>query len=397
MHTLVSGERIDRLIYGFLLLLGFSSCLSEPFSRNAARLLLVLFLFRILMGPQVLGELQRYKSFFLAMLGLVFVLLFSAFHGGQFYDNVTGSTFWYNYNMLLFFLVCGCIQRREQLENILLAMFVSLFFVDLYIYWQGWHGQRPVGLIPGTFMLTAMFYVLSLPVLAVLSVHENFRQRAVLYRSLLVLGILALFFTQTRGAWLPAAVVVLGVLFYYVRQKKKLFAALGGIAAVLAVIMFLSPQMMHRVTSVGAVHTDQAQSERFLMWQSALAMAKDHPFLGVGMGNYAEQYQQHYISPQAKEPQQRHAHSNYMQFLAEDGILGLSVYCAVFGYFLFWSWRRRRSAFAMMMFAATLSLMLYSITDYTFAGYAGMRFYWLLLGICAKGVQLRSNDWEVMF
>ena len=40
---------------------------------------------------------------------------------------------------------------------------------------------------------------------------------------------------------------------------------------------------------------------------------------------------------------------------------------------------------AMIMFTSTLALVLYSLTDYTFAGYGAMRLYWLIMGICAVG------------
>ena len=38
------------------------------------------------------------------------------------------------------------------------------------------------------------------------------------------------------------------------------------------------------------------------------------------------------------------------------------------------------------MFASTLALVLYSLTDYTFAEYDAMRLYWLIMGICAAGI-----------
>lgn len=40
----------------------------------------------------------------------------------------------------------------------------------------------------------------------------------------------------------------------------------------------------------------------------------------------------------------------------------------------------------MIIFMSTLALMLYSLTDYTFEAYYGMRVYWLLIGVCATGI-----------
>lgn len=40
----------------------------------------------------------------------------------------------------------------------------------------------------------------------------------------------------------------------------------------------------------------------------------------------------------------------------------------------------------MIMSTSTLALVIYSLTDYTLAGYGAMRLYWLIIGICAAGI-----------
>lgn len=59
------------------------------------------------------------------------------------------------------------------------------------------------------------------------------------------------------------------------------------------------------------------------MWHSAFQMGVDHPIMGMGKGNYIAEYQQVYITPLATEPDHGHAHNNFMQYLAENGIVGL--------------------------------------------------------------------------
>jgi len=114
--------------------------------------------------------------------------------------------------------------------------------------------------------------------------------------------------------------------------------------------------------------------------------------MGVGKGNYIAEYQQVYISPLATEPDQGHAHNNFMQYLAENGIVGLLSYLGLLTAFFTWSWKRRKNIYAMMMFTSTLALVLYSLTDYTFAGYGAMRLYWLIMGICAIGEICNRNQ-----
>mgnify|MGYP004546337869 FL=1 len=130
----------------------------------------------------------------------------------------------------------------------------------------------------------------------------------------------------------------------------------------------------------------QTNIDNIIMWHSAFQMGMDHPIMGVGKGNYIAEYQQVYISPLATEPDQGHAHNNFMQYLAENGIVGLLSYLGLLTAFFTWSWKRRKNIYAMMMFTSTLALVLYSLTDYTFAGYGAMRLYWLIMGICAAGI-----------
>lgn len=60
--------------------------------------------------------------------------------------------------------------------------------------------------------------------------------------------------------------------------------------------------------------------------------------------------------------------------------------------FFVWSWKRRRNHYAMIIFMSTMALMLYSLTDYMFEAYSGMRVYWLLIGVCATGISIGNKD-----
>lgn len=66
-------------------------------------------------------------------------------------------------------------------------------------------------------------------------------------------------------------------------------------------------------------------------------MFRDHPVLGVGLGQYKDNYQQKYILPQAKEPYLTHAHNNFLPMLAENGIIGFAGFfnAACWLYWLF--------------------------------------------------------------
>lgn len=121
------------------------------------------------------------------------------------------------------------------------------------------------------------------------------------------------------------------------------------------------------------------------MWQSAGRMLFEYPLTGVGLGNYKEQYQTKYISPEAKERTLIHAHSNIMHLAASAGFLGAGAYLIMFGYFLYESftkWRYKKTIPPLIFFCATLGFLIQGLTDYNI-GVIGVacKVYWMLMAI----------------
>jgi O-antigen ligase len=74
------------------------------------------------------------------------------------------------------------------------------------------------------------------------------------------------------------------------------------------------------VRSVQLTSENWAVVERMAHWQAGWYMFLDHPWLGVGAGNYAQAYPSYYVSTWI-EPL-GHAHNYYLNMLAELGIVG---------------------------------------------------------------------------
>ncbi|WP_293727934.1 O-antigen ligase [uncultured Phascolarctobacterium sp.] len=70
-------------------------------------------------------------------------------------------------------------------------------------------------------------------------------------------------------------------------------------------------------------------SERLLLWESAIKMFFDYPVLGVGLHRWSEYYISGYISPLAKEPGLPHPHNLYLFLLSERGLVGFVSYLAL--------------------------------------------------------------------
>jgi len=158
--------------------------------------------------------------------------------------------------------------------------------------------------------------------------------------ALLGLGLVVSF---SRGAWLGAAAAGLALA---VRLPRRLWMGLGlvavaGVAGLLLLRAGLVPASiaarlgdLSEFTTVADVRganindANFAIIERLAHWQAADAMAREHLWIGVGLGNYGPVYARYALLnwPNALG----HAHMIYLNVLAETGVVGLLAYL------LFW-------------------------------------------------------------
>ena len=299
----------------------------------------------------------------------------------------------YFFRMLPFFFVPLLCKEPKQLWTLLGVGAFSLLIADNYALWQGLHGNLRAPAFHSHPMMLAGFLVQWIPILTLMTAVDWGKQLPIkptwrwAIGLLWLLSLTALIVNGTRGAWLAIVflLIILGVTL--LRKHKKTLAT--GIV-VLALLIGVAAQhsgLQERVNTLGDA-SFQSNSERMLMWQSAWNMFLDHPVLGVGAQNYEYQYQNHYISPLAKERGQMHAHSNVFQLLAEQGIVGFAAFCLLFGVILRRSWQgiRRNSFWGYMLFFVTIGLLLQGLTEFNFGNAAVIRLYWLLAGVAATGM-----------
>lgn len=140
------------------------------------------------------------------------------------------------------------------------------------------------------------------------------RRRLVLSGQILLM-IIALLLTNSRGGWLAAA-LALG-LFIMVRLPALI--PLGVIAAALA--PFVAPaSIVRRFTSAFNME-DSSIGYRFNLYRGFFDLLRDHGLTGVGLGApaTAKVYENYALSGAMAA----HAHNTYIQVTAEMGILGL--------------------------------------------------------------------------
>lgn len=159
-----------------------------------------------------------------------------------------------------------------------------------------------------------------------------------------------------RGAWLGFA-AALGVMVVFAPRRRLAGVGLAIAVLALGVILWVGglvpASIAARVTNTldefvgfgdvrGVFVTNENFStvERMAHWQAALSMASARPLTGVGLGNYEIVYPDHALArwPHALG----HAHNDYLNILAETGIIGLASALAGWALIVGWTVRALR-------------------------------------------------------
>lgn len=389
---MIKTEQIDKGILGGLLVMAFSTCISVGLSNIAAALVTVLLILRLIIKKEHIWCLSGDYSILFKGIGIFLVAMtLSAIASGDFIFAWNKVLFHFFYRPLPLLLVAIAVQRIKNIMAILTMVMISLMASDLLVIWKGFHGDFRAQGIAGGPMWMGSFLAILLPVLLVVVVNrDKFRKYHKGYCLIFAISLLALVFNGTRGVWLGMAIILPLVVIKYIKNWRKLLvlcvACILGIGIVYANVPIVSYKV-HTIIDV----KNAANIERTLMWKSALHMAQDSPFFGVGLGNYSEAYQTKYIMPEAKEPGQGHAHNNFMQMLGENGVIGLIGFCSMFGSCLYWSWKRRENVFAVMALVATAGFLFHGLTEYNFGSSGSTKLFWLVFALCVKAALLDSK------
>ncbi|HEY7063237.1 MAG TPA: O-antigen ligase family protein [Chloroflexota bacterium] len=158
---------------------------------------------------------------------------------------------------------------------------------------------------------------------------------------LLAAGILA---SMSRGAWMGvglALAVMLAVASPHSRRWLAVVVAglllLGLLGLAGALPPFIGERLgvvaeyfgLFDVRTVDLTSENWSIVERMAHWQAAWYMFLEHPWFGIGPGNYGTLYDQYYL-PGWLEPL-GHAHNYYLNLAAETGVVGLSGFLLTLG------------------------------------------------------------------
>lgn len=384
---------IDAAVYCFLLLYALTAAISKAAGNVAfGAIALLLLIRRVMQQPDwgvPAGLVRTIAVFFVvSLLSTAF-----AYHPAKSWPYLWDYVY---YMVATFFFTVAGVREKKQLRGLTIALAVSVSIAAIYAIWQGMHGNFRAAAFSEHPMFLAGFFIQVLPLLLVLSLQDNTLSKIlrIAFCLTVAVSLVALMYNGTRGAWL-ALVFVLAVYGALMQWRTKVLLAMVMVITITGTMLLDVPQIQNRLHTLEDIHF-QSNSERLLMWQSAWHMFYDHPLLGVGVGNYPEQYQTRYILPQAIERRQTEAHNTALHILAERGIVGFVAFVYLFGYILATAYRRYKygpgQIWGIAIFLVTAGWLFHGLTEYNFKNIMVMRLYWFILGLAHAAWRMEDKN-----
>lgn len=298
------------------------------------------------------------------------------------------------WRFMVFFLVISFIHRRDYLLRILAAFF-CVFSIDcLTACYQFFilHWERGRGFHGDYLDLTAIIcMVLAMSAIILLDSHfeKNIKKFAFLG---LFSSIAGLFGCFGRGAFLVSALVAPFYLYYYLRHSKKMATIIFIVLCLFCGAIVSSPRYVNRLSTTLNTTTNRSNIDRIWTWKASWNMFQDHPVNGVGMNNWGWYYRNAGYKYEEETQNLPHAHSNYMQPLAETGVIGFLGLLYFYGYSLFVPfkrWIKAHNPCDLILFTTFLAgMVLFGVFQPTYRLSSVIRTMWFILALM---IQLKNT------
>ena len=155
--------------------------------------------------------------------------------------------------------------------------------------------------------------------------------------SAVILGGIAVVLANTRGSFLAVPILALAMTPWFYRRRPHLKKWSVLIPVIFVGILLLIPHTQQRIVQATAaeltsLHDPDAlltsTSERLERMKAAWLMFEEHPWFGVGHGQYPFEFQKLNRAGLVGDVATTglHAHNNYLHLAAEMGVAGLAVY-----------------------------------------------------------------------
>jgi O-antigen ligase len=311
--------------------------------------------------------------------------------------------------VLLYFAVAYHLPERAQLQRLAGGLIGSVILgvgVACLSFAQQ-EGRSFAGAF-GNPQLLASFLVLMLPLMVVMGQADRNDGRRVAAQFAATLALAALLLTQNRSAWLGAAagLALLGALALrhfadrrgLMRRKHLILAPLVVVLVALVGFFVASgtgATFLARASTLGSLGSDPSFGWRLQSWGAAFQMFLERPLTGWGLGAFAllgskfgAPALSSVVAAGMPPSMGEMAHNQYLQIMAETGMVGLILHALLLGSFFLYcgrALRRTESQTRKLVLMGAMAAVCAQAVDalgnpsYQFADVS--LFFWLMLGL----------------
>lgn len=352
--------------------------------------------------------------FALPVLFYSFATFLPSINAPQMLGSLKGATRAVVY-MMLSFVSFELVQRRRDLKHLFVATFpgaavaviwttvVLIQHLDRWQWTSAYQGSPFTNYSAyGGFTATFLLILLSRQLI------DRSKYDRVMWATFLGIFGIGMLFCFSRGVWL-AMLIAFGFVFMQLghsdRHKKVLLVA--G-AAFLGLVILSVPGVYEQIWNrINTLFNFQFASNRsrLLRWGQALLMFLRHPIIGNGYGTFAELYEEDAgLVGEYTAQYQLGAHSEYLQVLAEQGIVGFAAWACVIVVFFRYGFRALaqiedgfyRSLIVGLM-AAELAMLIFCAV-FTFPDGDELTIpFWLIYGLLPAVVHIARDVQEPEF
>lgn len=232
--------------------------------------------------------------------------------------------------LVMLFVTVSIVDSNKRLFFALLSAVGSVGVASLYVLreWQKYHNVYPnfrPGSVTGDSNYFALSALICVPVAYYVMIGDHRRWHRIFCGACLAVTIPATLLGASRGGFLGLIATALVVVWNSRRRARNL----AGIAIVLVPLSLLLPNSPVRRLINPNYSDDSGKESRIIAWKAGIDMIKEHPFLGVGVGNF-KAVVEHYEDPSELMVKSL-AHNTYIGVAAELGIPVLAVFVAMMG------------------------------------------------------------------
>ncbi len=252
--------------------------------------------------------------------------------------------------LVVYMAACSMVRTRRDLRILLAVLFVAVIAESSVGVLQVIRHSGPSSFARGALLRGsgtfdqpnpfAGYLNMVLPLAVAFLVFRVFPRRAMWFVALVTAaGVLG---SLSRGGEIGSAAALITIAAFTSKLTKP-FLLLGAVVlatAIAAAVVGAVPSTYSDAVlqGFGIANIDVSNpspetwnvAERLAHMEAGLHMFADHPFLGVGIGNYPAQYANYRVAP-VWGPDLGHAHNFYINIAAEAGAIGFAAYLFLIG------------------------------------------------------------------